>query len=64
MSELKERYRKPHKLTETAWFYENPRSIIVVVECRKDGLYHQTQQIVIPKRALEKLELKQRNLLR
>lgn len=53
---MKERYRHPIKVTETSWFYENPRSIEFVVECRKDGIYHWTQTVKIPKRLLERLE--------
>lgn len=57
---MKARYSRPVQVTPTSWFYENPRSIDVVVECRKDGVYHCTQTVRIPKRLLEGLELGKR----
>lgn len=57
---MKARYRYPVKVTETSWFYENLRSIEFVVECRKDGIYHWTQTVKIPKRLLERLDLNKR----
>lgn len=55
---MKGRYRNPITVTKTSWFYENRRSIDFIVECRKEGIYHQTQHIRIPKRLLERLDLK------
>ena len=57
---MKTRYRRPVQVTKTSWFYENPRSIELIVECRTNGFYHRTQSIRIPKRLLESLELGKR----
>jgi len=50
----------PQKISKTAWYYENKRSLLVLVECYdKTGTYHQTIQFRIPlsmlKRSLKRM---------
>jgi len=48
--------RNPVTISRIAWYYENPRSIDVIVECRdeKSDEYHRTLQIRIPASKLER----------
>lgn len=55
---MKRNKREPINVSETCWFYEYPKYIDLVLECRKDGIYHQTQIVKIPKRLLRLLALR------
>lgn len=59
MKTIKKKRNKLMAITvnKICWFYENEKSIDLIVECRKDGLYHQTQIIRVRKALLRKLEL-------
>jgi hypothetical protein len=44
--------RAPQKISKTAWYYENAKSIDVVVECRAGDKYHRTIVVRIPAKKL------------
>ncbi len=44
--------REPQHISDTVWFYEENDGLTCVVECRKDGAYHQTIVFKIPTRKI------------
>lgn len=43
----------PQHTSDETWFYDDKRGLLVVHECRKDGEFVQTDQFVIPWRAID-----------
>ena len=46
----------PQTISDTVWFYENPRSLTFVVECRNPDYHGTTQFRVSSSRLLKSLE--------
>lgn len=53
----------PQNVSKTVWYYESPKSLEFIVECRTEGNYHQTLRFRVQSRKLI-ASLKRQGLIR
>jgi hypothetical protein len=44
--------REPQQVSETVWYYENPKTLEFIVECRENGDFHRTLRFLVSSRKI------------